>query len=78
MEAKFEKLFKQGDTVQLKSGGPVMTIDEYEIWHDIMSGFVNKTAQPSYVTEVVKCTWFDKNIRKFGKFHQNLLKKVDV
>lgn len=77
MEAKFEMLFNQGDIVQLKSGGPKMTVDEYEVWHDVMSGFLGKTTQPSEITEIVKCTWFDsKNVRKFGKFHQNLLVKA--
>ncbi len=76
MESKFVKKFKRGDTVQLNSGGPIMTVDEYVIWHDVMSGLLNKETQPSHETEQVACTWFDKNQRKFGKFHQDLLRKI--
>ncbi|MEO6731925.1 MAG: DUF2158 domain-containing protein [Ferruginibacter sp.] len=70
------KKFTRGDLVQLKSGGPTMTVDEYDMWHDIMGAFVGKDSQPSHETEVVKCTWFDKTQRKFGKFHQDLLKPI--
>ncbi len=76
-EQQFIKKFQRGDTVQLKSGGPIMTVEEYEIWHDIMGGLLNRETQPSHETETVSCTWFDKNQRRFGKFHQDLLSMVN-
>jgi uncharacterized protein YodC (DUF2158 family) len=71
------KKFNRGDTVQLKSGGPIMTVDSYVIWSDVLSAVYRREPEPPRETETVNCTWFDKNARKFGKFHQDLLKQVD-
>ncbi len=62
-----EKLFEKGDVVQLKSGGPKMTIDDYDtsFYSGEFTGFVN-------------CKWFD-NDGKFQKqqFDQKSLKKIN-
>jgi uncharacterized protein YodC (DUF2158 family) len=69
------QIFKRGDVVRLKSGGPNMTIDNYERGHDII-GAINGNAAPSWDTEYVNCSWFDKTTRKVGRFHQDLLEKI--
>ena len=53
------QLFKIGDIVILKSGGPVMTVVRYE---------------PSDSDEVV-CQWFYNNKLEEKAFHQNVLTK---
>jgi uncharacterized protein YodC (DUF2158 family) len=74
-----EHKFKRGDLVKLKSGGPVMTIDNYERSRDIASIVYGTKPSPSEDTEYVNCTWFDnKNSRKFGRFHQDLLEQVTL
>ena len=77
MEEQIVKKFQRGDTVELKSGGPKMTIDSYIISSDVLAVFQNREPNPPRETETVNCTWFDKSGRKFGKFHQDLLKKVE-
>jgi len=54
---------KAGDTVQLKSGGPTMTIDIIEVFW-----FIN--------TARAKCVWFAKHQLKEEFFEVHLLKKV--
>jgi uncharacterized protein YodC (DUF2158 family) len=51
--------FKVGDTVKLKSGGPVMTIESIEKY-----GGVDKA----------KCVWFDRKIKKDDVFEFSTLK----
>lgn len=52
--------FKPGDVVQLKSGGPHMTVEVYGKY-----GFEE--------VEGYKCVWFDKNKRYEGVFAEILL-----
>lgn len=52
-----EQKFKTGDLVQLKSGGPCMTVRGYE---------------PADSNEVV-CEWFDGNVRHEKAFNQDML-----
>ena len=54
--------FKVGDRVQLKSGGPTMTV---------------RFAGDEYGTKVVYCAWFDGNEEQKGKFPPGTLKIVE-
>lgn len=56
--------FNKGDTVRLKSGGPLMTVEEVGVF-----GIVPK--------EGVKCVWFDKNLRKEEVFDPAVIKPSD-
>jgi uncharacterized protein YodC (DUF2158 family) len=53
---------KVGDVVQLKSGGPLMTVTGVEAG---MDGTPN-----------VDCVWFDKTEQKYGTFPAAVLKVV--
>lgn len=53
--------FKKGDTVRLKSGGPLMTVESYNIENE---------------TEVL-CVWFKDNERLDGYFDEDTLEKDD-
>lgn len=69
---KFRK-FQSGDVVQLKSGGPNMTV-EYYVQDQVVSGGFRKTG---YL-----CTWFNKtNDYDFNEvsnvFAENALVKMD-
>lgn len=58
------RLYKQGDIVQLKSGGPQMTVNDYA-WHG------------NYKSEdTVVCIWFDGTKRKTAEFHQDTVKQA--
>ncbi len=54
--------FKIGDVVQLKSGGPLMTVTQ------VGSGIDG--------TPMIDCVWFDKTDQKFGTFRAAVLKPV--
>jgi uncharacterized protein YodC (DUF2158 family) len=59
--------FQAGDTVQLKSGGPIMTIEKIG---KLMSTDVHNSAL---------CTWFgEKNKKETSWFPLPTLKKVDT
>ena len=58
------KQFKVGDVVQLKSGGPQMTVKNY--------------GQYGYnVEEECLCVWFEKDTVKEAVFAEALLKKAN-
>ncbi|WP_045027960.1 YodC family protein [Draconibacterium sediminis] len=64
------RLFKQGDVVRLKSGGPKMTIENYYVHVGISSSSVSD--------HLVDCTWFDNNgVLQSRTFEQDSLKKED-
>ena len=52
-----DEQFKEGDTVQLKSGGPVMTIKDIGNYGMMGSGHVQ-----------AKCVWFEKTRKIEGVF----------
>ncbi len=71
-DAGMERKFKTGDQVRLRSGGPVMTVVEYEVWNDILGGLIGK-AKPSQETGMVTCQWFKEDELKKSNFHQDTL-----
>ena len=70
-----ERKFAIGDKVRLNSGGPVMTIIEYEVWHDLIGALTGK-AKPAQDTGMVTCQWFRDDDIKKGKFPQEALQLV--
>lgn len=54
--------FKPGDVVQLKSGGPKMTVKKIEMWNSVMSA---------------NCDWFENADVKYELFPVTSLKKVE-
>lgn len=64
------RLFKPGDRVMLKSGGPVMEVLDYVLEENPLLGV--------YVSsQKVKCVWYDpEEGRKIGEFHQRSLRKT--
>ena len=63
---KMERTFKNGDTVRLKSGSPLMTVNKnINVYH--LDGSVEFKGE-------VECKWFDdKNVICTGKFKQDAL-----
>jgi uncharacterized protein YodC (DUF2158 family) len=59
-----EREFEDGATVQLKSGGPIMTVVDHGQW-----GYDSH--------EKYKCTWFDKGELKDGLFPGAALTRAD-
>ena len=58
--------FKIGDTVMLKSGGPLMTV----------SNIVSESYL-QYSKGDISCIWFDKNNQMSGSFNPLVLSKED-
>jgi uncharacterized protein YodC (DUF2158 family) len=64
------RLFKKGNRVQYKSGGPIMEVLKYVEKK-------NPLQDRSVSNHWVKCVWYDKNFeRKEAVFHQNSLNRV--
>jgi len=70
-----EQIFKQGDVVRLKSGGPNMTVLEYKKGIDILGAF-NGNPKPDWDTDIVHCQWFDKTKLTGREFPQGLLEPI--
>lgn len=66
MECKFTI----GDVVQLKSGGPKMTISEVQKSHLL-------TGEPVPFYGSVDTVWFENGAKKLGSFHQDMLEKFE-
>ena len=67
------RLFKPGDRVQLKSGGPVMKVLNYVLKRRPFVG--------TYLSDSeVECAWYDRGEgrRKTDVFHQNALMKTSM
>lgn len=60
------KLFKSGDVVQLKSGGPEMTVK-----------FNKNLPFATDETQEVICQWFKDDELKIESFYQTTLEKVE-
>ena len=66
------RLFKPGDRVQLRSGGPIMEVIKYAICYSPWLG--NYTSN-----DIVECVWYDPDEgRKKGRFHQKNLVKTTL
>jgi len=61
-----EEKFKIGDVVQLKSGGPKMTVHQLEKSARVGNAGGNYNGK-------VKCAWFDGTDSKWETFHQDTL-----
>ncbi len=64
------RYFKPGDKVQLKSGGPVMTVLKYIEEKEALVGTIESD-------EFVECEWFEKGTPHRGVFNQNAVVKVE-
>ena len=65
-----EKKFSTGDTVQLKSGGPLMTVDGYAPLSDLSDSDARSETD-------VECAWFENGKMMRDTFHQDMLNLVD-
>lgn len=59
--------FKKGDVVQLKSGGPSMTVANVGDYSGMGMG----------PKDGIKCDWFEKNVRKTEVFDRATLKHAE-
>lgn len=60
------KKFKQGDTVKLRSGGPIMTVEYYV-----------PVAPNDDSSTTVRCAWFDGNKLVHSNFEEDSLVKAE-
>ncbi|MCB0430084.1 MAG: DUF2158 domain-containing protein [Flavobacteriales bacterium] len=64
------RIFKPGDRVQLKSGGPVMIVQRYAREHHPLIGWYEDD-------HAVECSWYDRDGYHKDVIHQNHLVKVE-
>jgi uncharacterized protein YodC (DUF2158 family) len=64
-----EEKFKIGDVVQLKSGGPKMTVQNTTTYSFM--------GDPMPFSGQIDCAWFENVKSHTGKFHQDMLDKVE-
>lgn len=64
------KKWKTGDVVRLNSGGPAMTVEGYNV--------IGGIGTPVYSDTQVDCSWFEKNKKHEGVFHEDMLKAYKV
>jgi uncharacterized protein YodC (DUF2158 family) len=65
------KKFSTGDTVTLKSGGQLMTVNGYK-------RLLNPDGSYEESNEDVVCVWFNKNEQKSAIYHQDALIKEEI
>lgn len=65
---------KVGDIVELKSGGPRMTIEEIDSWGPI--AFTLGEEMPNYEKDEAKCVWFEGNKKFDSIFKLKALNKL--
>ena len=63
--------FKPGDRVELKKGGPIMEVLQYELEEKPFLGKI-------FSNEKVKCVWYENGVRNTQVFNQNVLTKSNV
>ena len=66
-----DRLFKPGDRVQLRHGGPTMEVIKYTLDHP------SKKQEGVFSDHHVECVWYEEDKRKKEVFDQRTLFKVE-